>query len=34
MISQYGPPDADMLEDSYQQLWACEYCGDEELKVI
>ncbi|KJA14867.1 hypothetical protein HYPSUDRAFT_149831 [Hypholoma sublateritium FD-334 SS-4] len=34
LISQYGPPDADMLEDSYQQLWACEYRGDQELKVI
>ena len=34
VISQYGPPDPDMLEDSYQQLWACKYRGDEELKVI
>ena len=25
VISQYGPPDPDMLEDSYQQLWACKY---------
>lgn len=34
VVSQYGPPNADMLEDSYQQLWACEYSGNQELKVI
>lgn len=32
--SMYGPPDADLLEDSSHALWACEYHGDANLKVI
>ncbi|KAF8156905.1 hypothetical protein B0H34DRAFT_675283 [Crassisporium funariophilum] len=34
LVSIYGPPDADMLEDSYHTLWACAYSGDNNLKVI
>ena len=34
LISLYGPPDADMLEDSYRTLWACAYNGDNILEVI
>ena len=34
LISLYGPPDADMLEDSYRTLWACTYNGDNILEVI
>lgn len=34
LISLYGPPDADMLEDSYHTLWACTYNGDDSLEVI
>jgi len=34
LISLYGPPDADILEDSYHTLWACKYHGDDNLKVI
>jgi hypothetical protein len=34
LISPYGPPDADMLEDSYHTLWACSYRGDDNLIVI
>lgn len=28
LISIYGPPDADLLEQSHQTLWACEYRPD------
>jgi len=34
LISMYGAPDADLLEDSSHALWACEYQGDANLKVI
>ena len=34
LVSMYGPPDADLLEDSSRELWACEYQGDSSLKVI
>ena len=34
VISQYSPPDADILEDSYHTLWVCSYTGDQNLKVI
>ena len=34
LISLYGPPDADILEDSYHMLWACKYSGDDKLEVI
>jgi hypothetical protein len=28
LISIYGPPDVDLLEQSFQTLWACEYRPD------
>jgi len=34
LVSMYGPPNADLLEDSSRELWACEYQGDSNLKVI
>jgi hypothetical protein len=34
VISQYSPPDEDILEDSYHTLWVCSYAGDQNLKVI
>jgi hypothetical protein len=34
LVSLYGPPDADLLEDSYHTLWACAYLGNESLIVI
>ena len=34
VISQYSPPDADILEDSYHTLWVCSYTGDQNFKVI
>jgi hypothetical protein len=34
VISQYSPPDVDVLEDSYHTLWVCSYTGDQNLKVI
>lgn len=34
VISQYSPPDADILENSYHTLWVCLYVGDQNLTVI
>lgn len=34
LVSLYGPPDADMREDSYGTLLACAYQGDTSLQVI
>lgn len=34
LVSVYGPPDADILEDSFHCLWACEYKGTDNLQVI
>jgi hypothetical protein len=30
----YGPPDRDIVEDSYHTLFACPYQGDSALQVI
>ena len=34
LISIYGPPNAEMLEDSYHTLFACPYQGDFALQII
>ncbi|KAF8802755.1 hypothetical protein BYT27DRAFT_7226246 [Phlegmacium glaucopus] len=34
LVSLYRPPNMDILEDSYNMLWACTYNGDDNLKVI
>lgn len=34
LVSIYGPPDADLLEDSYHTLHACTYQGQDSLKVV
>lgn len=34
LVSVYGPPDADFLEDSSHTLWACAYHGDSKLQAI
>lgn len=34
LVSIYGPPDADLLEDSYHTLHACTYLGQDNLKVV
>ena len=34
LVSMYGPPNSDMLEDSYHTLFACPYEGDSALQVI
>ncbi|KAF8869673.1 hypothetical protein BD779DRAFT_1479590 [Infundibulicybe gibba] len=34
LVSFYGRPDADLLEDSYHTLWACKYMGLADLRVV
>lgn len=34
LVSMYGPPDRDIVEDSYHTLFACPYQGDSALQVI
>ena len=34
LVSIYSPPDADMLEQSYHTLWACEYMGSDGFQVV
>jgi hypothetical protein len=34
MISEYGPPDHELLEASYHTLWVAEYQGDAALRVV
>jgi len=34
LVSLYGPPDQDLLEDSFHCVWACTYSGTENLSVI
>ena len=34
LVSVYGPPDADLLEESYHTLHACTYQGQDNLKVV
>ncbi|KAF8956680.1 hypothetical protein BDZ97DRAFT_1763530 [Flammula alnicola] len=34
VISAYGPPNAQMLEESYQTLYACAYLGQESIICI
>jgi hypothetical protein len=34
LVSMYGPPDFDMLEDSHHTLHACPYQGDTALKIV
>lgn len=34
LISMYGPPNAEMLKDSYHTLFACPYQGDFALQII
>ena len=34
LVSLYGPPNEDLLEDSFHTLWACTYHGDSNLKVV
>jgi hypothetical protein len=34
LVSVYGPPDLDLLEDSYHTLWAATYQGNSNLRII
>lgn len=34
LVSLYGRPNADILEESYHTLWACKYNGSENLCVV
>ena len=34
LTSVFGPPDADLLEDSYRTLWACPHLGDENIHIF
>ena len=34
LVSIYGAPDPDLLEESSHTLWACSYQGDADLKII
>jgi len=34
LVSVYGPPNEDFLEDSFHSLWACTYNGDSNLRII
>ena len=34
LVSLYGPPNAEMLEQSFRTLWACTYSGLNNLLVI
>ncbi|KAF8156023.1 hypothetical protein B0H34DRAFT_659651 [Crassisporium funariophilum] len=34
LVSIYGPPDEDMLEDSCRTLWACAHTGSEGFRII
>jgi hypothetical protein len=34
LVSVYGPPDQQMLDDSFHTLWACHYLGNTNLKII
>ncbi len=34
LVSIYGAPDLDLLEESLHTLWACSYQGDADLKII
>lgn len=34
LVSVYGPPDQQMLDDSFHTLWACHYLGSANLKII
>ena len=34
LVSLYGPPNAEMLEQSFRTLWACTYSGLNDLLVI
>ena len=33
-MSLYGPPDPDLLSDSFNCLWACTYSGMDNLSVV
>lgn len=34
LVSVYGPPNEDMLRDSFQTLWACHYSGNNGLRIV
>ena len=34
LVSLYGPPNAEMLEQSFWTLWACTYSGLNDLLII
>lgn len=34
LISVYGPPDDELLEESYDTLWACRYHGEDNFQVV
>jgi len=34
LVSLYGPPDPDLLSDSFNCLWACTYSGTDYLSVV
>jgi hypothetical protein len=34
LVSVYGPPDPDILEDSYHTLQAITYQGDSDLQIV
>jgi hypothetical protein len=34
LVSLYGPPDPDLLSDSFNCLWVCTYSGTDNLSVV
>jgi hypothetical protein len=34
LVSDYSPPDLDLLRKSYHTLWTCRYQGAQALRVI
>jgi hypothetical protein len=34
LVSDYSPPDLDLLRHSYETLWTCRYQGADNLRVV
>lgn len=34
LVSVYSPPNEDMLQESFQTLWACHYSGNNCLRIV
>jgi hypothetical protein len=34
LVSNYSPPNLDLLRQSYKTLWTCHYQGAEDIRVI